>query len=62
MPEKNIEPKDNLTIALSASVVAREALQFLDPSSNAMLLKLKYKALMEQVDALRLHIKNAIGE
>lgn len=62
MPDKNIETKDNLTIALSASVVAREALEFLNPSNTAMLLKLKYKALMEQVNTLRMHIKNAIGE
>jgi hypothetical protein len=62
MPKETIETKDNLAVALTAAVVAREALDFINPSSTATLLKLKYKALMESVNRLREQLKTILEE
>lgn len=62
MPKEIIDSKDNIAIALTASVVAREALEFTNISQTPALLKLRYKALIESVERLRDQLKQALKE
>ena len=52
----------NIEIALKASMVAKSALEFVDGVSSSILLRLKFKGLVERVSDLQASVRQAAAE